>query len=186
MWFVRTVGWQLLRTTARAANRQWRRQRWLLQIEEVHKIPKRASPRLAQYNDVDSMQKAKKWAAWKNLDLNGGNNSNFSFFHFPSVDIAASISNLGVGLGDNPGSVSDSISLLRTVEMARTRTEPSRTEVLAKSDFFSDDDQEELDDVMPGNLCGGLLEGTVEDDSDRLSCDFRTVFRKKKQIPIFG
>lgn len=45
-------------------------------IEEIRKTPKRASPRLAKYNDVDSTKKAKKRAAWKNLDFSGGNTSN--------------------------------------------------------------------------------------------------------------
>lgn len=63
------------------------------------KTPKRASPRLAKHNDIDSMQNAKKRAAWKKLNFGGGNTFNFSFNHFPSVRISSSVSELGVSLG---------------------------------------------------------------------------------------
>lgn len=36
-------------------------------IQEVRKTPKQASPRLAKNNDIDSMRKAKKRAAWKKI-----------------------------------------------------------------------------------------------------------------------
>ncbi|XP_062182809.1 uncharacterized protein LOC133886913 [Phragmites australis] len=42
-------------------------------VEEVCNTPKRSNPRLAKHNDDDSIQKAKKRAAWKNLDFSGGN-----------------------------------------------------------------------------------------------------------------
>lgn len=49
--------------------------------------------------------------------------------------------------------------------MARTRTDPSRTEVPACSDFLSEDDRDEFDNIMLGNLCGDLMDEIVENDS---------------------
>ena len=147
-------------------------------IDEVKKTPKRAIPRLAKHNDVDSMQKAKKRAAWKNLDFGGGNTSNFSFIHFPSVDISSRISDLGVSLGSTPSMVSDSINLLKEVELARSRPEPSTTDAFPKSDFLEEDDDDEIGNVTLSHLCGDVLEEIADDDIDHLSCDFRTVVKK--------
>ena len=108
-------------------------------IEEIRKTPKRASSQLAKFNDVDSMQKSKKRVAWKSLDFSGGNSSALSFIHFPTVfftlihfstvDIASSVSNLGVSLGSNSSMVADSVCLLKEKETVRIRPETSSTEV---------------------------------------------------------
>lgn len=97
---------------------------------------------MAKHNDIHSVQKAKKWAAWKNLDFSGGNISNFSFIHHPTVDISTSIQNLGVSLGSDPSSVSNSVSLLKNIELERTRLDPTCSEVLSKSDFLGDEDED--------------------------------------------
>lgn len=152
-------------------------------IKEVTTTPKRASPRLAKNIDIDSVNKAKKRAAWKNLDFSTGNMSDFSFIQFPSVDISKRLSNLGINLGHNTSLINDSVNLLKEVELARSRPDPASTEVLANPDFFNVV-EEDLDDVNLGYLCEELLEDFVDDNSDHLSCDFKTVFKKNKSPSI--
>ena len=46
--------------------------------------------------------------------------------------------------------------------------------------FFNVFEEEDLDDTNVGYLCGEMLEDFVDDNSDHLSCDFKTVFKKNK------
>ena len=52
--------------------------------------------------------------------------------------------------------------------------------VLGKPDFFNVFEEEDLDDTNVGYLCGEMLEDFVDDNSDHLSCNFKTVFKKNK------
>lgn len=88
-------------------------------IKEMKLTPKRASPRLAKNAGTDSMSKAKKRAAWRNLDCGAGNTSNLSFIQFLSVNISSHLSDIDVSSGCDPDSVSKSISLLKNVELSR-------------------------------------------------------------------
>jgi hypothetical protein len=74
--------------------------------------------------------------------------------------------------------VSDSINLLKEIELARSRPEPSSTDAFPKSYFLEEDDDDEIGNVTLSHLCGDLLEEIADDDSDHLSCDFRTVLKK--------
>lgn len=149
-------------------------------IPEVRQTPKRASPRLALTNDLDSMRKAKKRAAWKNLDFDTGNIPNLSFIRFPSVDISSRLSDMGISLGSNNSLASDSISLLKSVELERARPEPSSTEVVTNSNFLEDDNDSDLENGTLGRICGDLLDEFKNLDSDHLSCYFKAVFKKNK------
>ena len=71
-----------------------------------------------------------------------------------------------------------SINLLKEVELARSRPKPSSTDAFPKSDFLEEDDDDEIGNVTLSHLCGDLLEEIADDDSDYLSCDFRTVVKK--------
>ena len=131
-------------------------------------------------NDLDSMRKAKKRAAWKNLNSSAGNVSKFSFIHFPSVDISSRLSDLGVNLGSNSKSVLESISLLKNNEVARVRPELARTDVFTEPVLLEDEDDFDLENGTLGRICGDLLDEFENLDSDHLSCEFKSVFKKNK------
>jgi hypothetical protein len=41
-------------------------------------------------------------------------------------------------------------------------------------------DKYESDNLALGHLCGDFVEEVMDEDSDHLSCDFHTVFKKNK------
>lgn len=148
-------------------------------IKEAKLISKRASPRLAKNVNTDLMSKAKK-----RTYFGAGNTSNLSFIQFPSVDISSHLSDIGVSLGSDPSSVSESISLLKNVEHSRLKPLPSSTEVCDTSEFLAEDDDNDLENDTLGHLCGELLEEFVDMDIDHLSSDFKTVFKKNKSSSL--
>ncbi|XP_062188905.1 uncharacterized protein LOC133892218 [Phragmites australis] len=133
-------------------------------VEEVRNTPKRSSPRLAKHNDDDSIQKAKKRAAWKNLDFSGGNTTDLSFIPFSVNEISSHVSALGVSVGNNPNLVVDSVNLLKDIELSRLRAEPSSTDVFSKNNLLSDEEDNELENIALGHLCGDLMDEVMDDD----------------------
>ena len=117
------------------------------------------------------------------MDFSGGNFTDFSFIPYSDAAISSSISHLGVSLGSNPSLVSSSINILKEVEMARITTEPSSMEDFSKSVLLNDEDEEEAENVTFGHLYGDLMEEIMDDEYDHLSCDFRTIFKKKNPFP---
>jgi hypothetical protein len=77
--------------------------------------------------------------------------------------------NLEVSLVDIPSSISDLISFLKYVKMARTRLGPFRMKVFANSDFLSDEGGDDFEfNIILGHVYGELLEKVVDDDSDHI------------------
>jgi hypothetical protein len=52
----------------------------------------------------------------------------------------------------------------------------------SEHDHFQFDDEEnyEFENLTLGHLCGEFVEEVMDEDSDHLSCDFHTVFKKNK------
>lgn len=87
-------------------------------------------------------------------------------------------------MGNNPCSISDSVCLLKDVEMRRARPGPSSTEGLVNSEILSDEEDNEFENITLGHLGSNLLEEILEDDNDHLSCDFRTIFKRNKALSL--
>jgi hypothetical protein len=151
-------------------------------IKEVLATPTRSSPRLAGAIEEHVMDRVKKRAALKNLEPVEGKTSNSSFLSFSDVVVQSNLSNIGVTLGKNDSEVSDSIMCLKTLEAKRLPPKLSNKEMgeqhnIALLDNEEDDD---LDNITLGHLCGDLMEEVMDEDSDHLSCDFQAVFKKNK------
>jgi hypothetical protein len=127
------------------------------------------------------MEKAKKRAAWKNLD-SGGNDTltRFSSDHV----IVSKASRLGVVLGSNPKQLMNSVALLKKHDLSQLESEPEC--LVDDLDFINDqiadleDEDYEFENLTLGHLCGDFMEEVMDEDSDHLSCDFQTVFKKNK------
>jgi hypothetical protein len=140
-------------------------------IKEALATPTRSSPRLAGALEEHVMDKVKKRAALKNLEPIEGNISNSSFLSFSDVVIHSTLSE-----------VSDSIKCLKTLEAKRLPPElPSKAmEKPHNIALLDDEEDDDLDNITLGHLCGNLMEEVLDEDSDHLSCDFQAVFKKNK------
>lgn len=152
-------------------------------IKEVVSQPTRSSPRLAGGADHHILEKAKLRAAWRNLD-GPGNSISSGPFSLPNDVISTMVSNLGVSLGSNQKQVSDSVSLLNRLELHNSEPQLDSSTFFSGSEFVHCDNDEvdkyESDNLALGHLCGDFVEEVMDEDSDHLSCDFHTVFKKNK------
>jgi hypothetical protein len=128
------------------------------------------------------MDKVKKRAALKNLEPVEGKTSNSSFLSFSDVVVHSNLSNIGVTLGKNDSEVSDSIMCLKTLEAKRLPPKPSSKEMEEQHNIalLDNEEDDDLDNITLGHLCGDLMEEVMDEDSDHLSCDFQAVFKKNK------
>jgi hypothetical protein len=151
-------------------------------IKEVLTTPTRSSPRLAGAIEEHVMDKVKKRAALKNLEPIEGKTSNSSFLSFSDVVVHSNLSNMGVTLGKNDSEVSDSIMCLKTLEAKCLPPKLSSKEMEEQHNIALLDSEEDdnLDNITLGHLCGDLMEEVMDEDSDHLSCDFQAVFKKNK------
>lgn len=129
-----------------------------------------------------TIQKAKKRAAWKNLDFSGCITIDLSFIPFSANEISSRVCALGVSLGNNPNIVTDSVNLFKDFELSRLRAKPSSTNVFSKNDLLSEEEDNEIENITLGHLCRDLMDEVMDDDNDHLSCEFRTVFKKNKSL----
>jgi hypothetical protein len=151
-------------------------------VKAVLATPTRSSPRLAGAFEEHVLDKARKRAALKNLEPMKGKNPNSSFLSFSDAVVQSSLNSIGVALGNRDSEVLDSIRCLKSIEAKRLPPTLSSKEMgdqrsIAVLDNEEDDD---LDNITLGHLCGDLMEEVMDEDSDHLSCDFQAVFKKNK------
>jgi hypothetical protein len=151
-------------------------------VKAVLATPTRSSPRLAGAFEEHVLDKARKRAALKNLEPMKGKNPSSSFLSFSDAVVQSSLNSIGVALGNRDSEVLDSIRCLKSIEAKRLPPTLSSKEMgdhrsIAVLDNEEDDD---LDNITLGHLCGDLMEEVMDEDSDHLSCDFQAVFKKNK------
>ena len=74
------------------------------------------SKRNAGVADVDSLEKAEKRVAIKNLEENEGNAKINSFCSFSNIRIEQNLKGVGISLGDNKNLALGSVTLIKEVE----------------------------------------------------------------------
>jgi hypothetical protein len=150
-------------------------------VKEAAASPTRASPRLAGVIDQHAMDKAMKRTAWKNLDTEGNNLSLCSFF---DDTISFKICSLGVDLGSSPKQIKESVVLLKKLDLHHMVTQLYLCLDNSDSDNgqneIVEDEDHDIENITLGHLCGDLMEEVMNEDSDHLSSDFQTVFKKNK------
>lgn len=105
------------------------------------------------------MERAKKRAAWKNLDPEG---KPLSFRSLPYHFILDFVARIGVNLGSNSKQISDSVNCLTLLEQQRYKSNiVSKVNCLMdNSDLqceFSenkDEEEDDFDNLTLGHLCG--------------------------------
>uniref|UniRef100_A0A0E0B0T5 Uncharacterized protein n=1 Tax=Oryza glumipatula TaxID=40148 RepID=A0A0E0B0T5_9ORYZ len=164
-------------------------------IKETVMTPKRSSARLGCNSGVHSVEKAKKRKAWKNLELQQGNEVN-SFLSFSNSSITSSLQNLGVLLGASSDEITDSDCSLKKTEDERINSSLSlvRDNLDKLDDGDSSEEEDDLNNLVLGHLCGDLMDEVMDEETSHLSCDSKKVLKayksksrsKKRGIRIAG
>lgn len=164
-------------------------------IKETVMTPKRYSARLGCNSGVHSVEKAKKRKAWKNLELQQGNEVN-SFLSFSNSSITSSLQNLGVLLGASSDEITDSVCSLKKTEVERINSSLSlvRDNLDKLDDGDSSEEEDDLNNLVLGHLCGDMMDEVMDEETSHLSCDSKKVLKayksksrsKKRGIRIAG
>ena len=101
--------------------------------------PVRRSKRNAEVADVDSLQKAERRVAVKNLEEPQGNLNVNSFCSFSNVRIKENLGRVGISLGDKDDLMIGSIALLKNIETGRLK--PSICLNKNENEFDSEEDE---------------------------------------------
>uniref|UniRef100_A0A0E0QP49 Uncharacterized protein n=1 Tax=Oryza rufipogon TaxID=4529 RepID=A0A0E0QP49_ORYRU len=159
-------------------------------VKETVMTPKRSSARLGCNSGVHSVEKA-----WKNLELQQGNEVN-SFLSFSNSSITSSLQNLGVLLGASSDEITDSVCSLKKTEVERINSSLSlvRDNLDKLDDGDSSEEEDDLNYLVLGHLCGDLMDEVMDEETSHLSCDSKTVLKayksksrsKKRRIRIAG
>jgi hypothetical protein len=119
------------------------RLRELAAILEVE-TPLRKSKRRASFGDENSLERAARIKATRNLDFKkdkgNSNTSHASFIHFSDEHVVGNLSAVGVSLGNNDNLISSSISHIKEIETGRLEGVVHRDMV---SDIFDKEEKED-------------------------------------------
>ena len=125
--------------------------------------PVRRSKRNAGVADVDSLEKAEKRVAIKNLEENEGNAKINSFCSFSNIRIEQNLKGVGISLGDNENLTLGSVTLIKEVE--KERMKPSNLLITHDNEIDSEEDEIDPDTSTISQLCGDLTEEVMDDNS---------------------
>ena len=89
--------------------------------------------------DVDSLEKAEKRVAIKNLEENEGNAKINSFCSFSNIRIEQNLKGVGISLGDNENLTLGSITLIKEIE--KERMKPSNLLITHDNEIDSEEDE---------------------------------------------
>ncbi|CAN6175788.1 unnamed protein product [Urochloa humidicola] len=141
-------------------------------IANISVMPLHTSKRNATAGDQDSIERAAKLKAQKNLEdpKPSGTNSAISFNSFLDATVVNNIGSVGVSLGVDVDRVNSSVCLLKSIEENRLSENLdlgylNDASKLDGCDIEKNDD-EELDIPALNTLCAELMEGLSEGDGD--------------------
>jgi hypothetical protein len=136
----------------------------------------------ASATDEDSMMKAMRRTASRNLDFEG-TSTRKSFLSFDNAKVSSNIASLGISLGRNDKAVDFSVKALKQVEFDRLTVAPKSS--LFMDPLVSDEEEEESDVNHEGKLLSHLIKDTSEVDledtaRDTMLCELVASVRKNK------
>jgi len=132
---------------------------------------------VAREVDVDSVEKASKLKAKKNMDVpqNKGNDNLISFTSLDESTVLSNISNVGISISSSVN-VSSFVSDLKAAELGRLKESVNiHKGVLNDSEEFL----ENVEEFALETLCGNLVEGVSDVDCELELALLLTSHRKK-------
>ena len=148
--------------------------------------PLRRSKRREATADEDSIERASRLVAKRNLEVDEGKHYSNSILSFSNEHISDNIQNIGISIGKDANAVNSSVLHLKKVEKDRFKL-PSTTQNCQDSHSDIDDSDCEIDHLALDHLCGDLTEELMDDDdlNHNLSCKTSkklSVARKKASV----
>lgn len=141
--------------------------------------PLRRARRRASTADEDSIERASRMVAIKNLEMDKGKNFDNSILSFSNEHIIDNLSNVGISMGREVRTVQSSMSLIKEVEKDRFILPSVKTIEDSHLDTDIEDSESEIDHLALGHLCGDLTEELMDDTStDHILV---SAFRKNKK-----
>jgi hypothetical protein len=103
--------------------------------------------------DEDTLQKAMRRKAAKNLDFSGMDSSSSSFIPLPTQVLSSKLNSVGISLGKNSSEISVSANVLRRMEFDRLTVSPKSHNIV---DITETDDEEAIA-TLDGQLLSSLV-----------------------------
>lgn len=130
----------------------------------------RSSKRRASTADDDSVHRAARLKAGRNLQDEFKGTTVNSFLHVPNESIASSLNNIGVSIGSDFMAVTDSITHIKQIERDRLLTD--NTTDLKTSVFDKEEkemaEEDEVDRFILNNLCSEIMDEVMDQDSEHI------------------
>jgi len=140
--------------------------------------PTRSSKRSAATTDVDSVEKASKLKAKKNLDVPQNKGNGISFTLLDESIVLSNISNVGISISSSVN-VSSFVSDLKAAELSRLKESVNKNKVILNDSEEILENVEEFDPIALETLCGNLVEGVSDVDCELELALLLTSHRKK-------
>jgi hypothetical protein len=134
--------------------------------------------------DEDTMQKAMRRKAAKNLDFSGMNSSSSSFVSLPTNVISSKLNSVGISLGKNDYEVNVSANVLKHMEYDRLTVGPKSQNIV---DITETDDEEAiatLDGQLLSSLVGVVSEVDFNDSTLGSLYELQASGRKSKSSSL--
>lgn len=110
------------------------------------------------------------------------------FTFFSDIVIASKLINLGLDVSKKAKEVLGSVRCLKLQNVTECQLFFPRIVEEVDSDVVcvESDEDNGINNVTIGHLCGDFMEDIMDDDNDHLSCDFKIVFQKNKSMSTFN
>ena len=132
--------------------------------------------------DEDSMMKAMRLRASRNLSFSQGTTSSKSFLSFSNSQVNSNLEGLGVSLGSNAKERSVSALILKNIEVDRFKVSPKNklNEHLTDSDLDEEEVDAHYDGQLLNHLVGDVSEVGLDDTRLESFIDLTAKERKSK------
>jgi len=134
--------------------------------------------------DEDSLARAMRLQATRNLDFSQGISTTKSFLSFPDVCISSNMKALGVSFGSTGSEVNISVNALRRVEFDRSKVSPKVNDYPTDDELDDEEDNATYDGKLLSHLVGMVSEVRLDDVRLGSICDLTTTTRKSKSHRI--
>jgi hypothetical protein len=135
--------------------------------------------------DEDTMQKAMRRKAVKNLDFSGMDHASSSFIAFPTQVLSSKLNSVGISLGKNDFEINVSANVLRHMEFDRLKVGPKSQNIVDTTDTDDEEAIATFDGQLLSNLVGSVSEVDFNDSMLGSLYELQASSRKSKPSSLF-
>ena len=134
----------------------------------------------ASRTDEDSLSKAMRLQATRNLDFSSGTSSPQSYTSFPTTRIQSNLGSVGIGLGRKANEVEVSVKFLKHVEVDRLSVAPKGKNYPTITERYDDEDEAVHDRHLRAHIVGAVSEVGLDEDRLGSLSELKASTRKSK------